>query len=95
MNELSDEPHNAFVKSFASRQAEKRKAFAELDAYLPDYKQRLLEQGLAQGLEQGIALAKRETVRAMAARHFDSTLIADVTGLSVDQIKAILAEQAA
>lgn len=91
MNELSDEPHNAFVKSFASRQAEKRKAFAELDAYLPDYKQRLLEQGL----EQGIALAKRETVRAMAARHFDSTLIADVTGLSVDQIKAILAEQAA
>lgn len=31
----------------------------------------------------------------MAARHFDSTLIADVTGLSVDQIKAILAEQAA
>ena len=32
LNELSDEPHNAFVKCFASRQPEKQKAFSAIKA---------------------------------------------------------------
>ncbi len=140
LNELRDVPHNALVKTFASRQAEKRKAFKaldglddlpgnlvtylqglrtiwslpkgeamneimtpewvmevgeawkrtlmasmtpeELDAYLPGYKQKILE--------QGILSAKRETVRAMIARNFDVAVIADVTGLTIEQVNAFL-----
>ena len=33
LNQLSDTPHNAFVKTFASRQAEKRKAFGLLNSF--------------------------------------------------------------
>ena len=63
----------------------------ELDSYLPTYKQQILEQGL----EQGIVSAKRETVRAMSARKFDIAIIADVTGLTVAQVNAILANDSA
>ena len=145
LNELRDLPHNALVKTFASRQAEKRKAFErldalddlpgnlvtylqglrtiwslpkgmemneiltpervmavgeawkralltgmtteELDAYLPTYKQKILE--------QGIVSAKQQTVRAMFARNFDITVIADVTGLTAAQVSLILADDAA
>jgi len=48
---------------------------------------------LEQGLEQGIALAKRETVQAMAARKFDLAVIADLTGLTLEQVNAILADE--
>jgi hypothetical protein len=34
LNELSDEPHNAWVKFFASRMAEKQKAFKRVKRYL-------------------------------------------------------------
>ncbi len=36
LNELSDEPHNAFVKCFASYQQEKEKAFQVLEKYAYD-----------------------------------------------------------
>lgn len=60
----------------------------ELDTYFPAYKQTLLEQGLEQGLE----LAKRQTVQAMFARGVEIAVIADVTGLTTVQVKTILAE---
>ncbi|MCB0063088.1 MAG: hypothetical protein KDE19_13280 [Caldilineaceae bacterium] len=57
----------------------------ELDEYFPNYKQYVLE--------QGIVLAKQETVRAMFARNFDVAVIADVTGLTVEQVNAMIADQ--
>ncbi len=147
LNELRDEPHNAFVKTFASRKQQKAKAFVllqqfhelsvdllrllegletiwslpegakmselltveqvieigkersrlllhnlppeEIDPYInPLYKQQLVEEGI----EKGIEYRTREIVLAMVARKLDLKTIADVTGLTIDEVKAILAE---
>ncbi len=59
----------------------------ELDVYLPTYKQKILE--------QGIVLAKQQTVCATFAGNFDVTVTADLTGLTAAQVNLILADDAA
>ena len=63
----------------------------ELDELIaPSYRRSVFEQGLEQGLEQGIAQERKDIVHNMYARGFDMSTIADVTGLSVEQIQTLL-----
>lgn len=158
LNQLSSEPHNAFVKAFASRPAQKAEAFLkireqadlsddlltyfevlqtlwslpegatmdevltpervleigrewkriliqhtpadQLDELLsPESKQHFIdqgiEQGIDQGIEQGINQKTHDIVLAMHAKGFALSVIADVTGLNVEQVQALLqADQA-
>ena len=54
-----------------------------------------LEQGLAQGLEQGLEQGRNEErlqlIRKMISRGMTPELISDMTGLSLDEIKSMLA----
>ncbi len=59
----------------------------EIDDYInPAYKKHLLEQGLERGSNQ----RTREIVLAMATRQIDIATIADVTGLTVTDVQALL-----
>ncbi|MEZ4864115.1 MAG: hypothetical protein R3C14_22565 [Caldilineaceae bacterium] len=152
LNDLSDAPHNAFVKAFASRPAQKAKALATIrtqsnlsDALVtyfdvlgaiwslpegvimdeiltpervleigqewkrillqhtspdqlnellsPEYKQQLINQGIERGIERGTEQKSRDIVLAMAAKGFDLAVIADITGLTVTQVQALLQEK--
>jgi len=141
LNELRDEPHNSFVKLFASRRREKAEALRGLKQVrgLPDdlfelvdglqalwalpkgenmsevltpervveigkeVKQLLLQNLSAEELdkliapsyrqgifEQGIAQERKNFVHNMHDRGFDIPTIADMTGLSVEQVRALL-----
>ena len=47
------------------------------------------EKGREEGLEQGERLGKLDTARKMLVRGMDIVLIADLTGLPEDEIKAL------
>ncbi len=49
-----------------------------------------LEEGIEQGIEKGREDALRRTALAMLARGIDPVLIAEVTGLSADELNALL-----
>ena len=48
------------------------------------------EQGIEQGREQGIVKERQEIVRAMHKRGVDLALIADITGLTTEQVTELL-----
>lgn len=48
-----------------------------------------LQQGMQQGMQQGIQQARREDARKMLDRGFSITDIADITGLSEQEIRAL------
>lgn len=54
-----------------------------------DIAQAYLERGIEQGLEQGKAKGLKETARRMLARGLDLDVIADLTTLSLDEIRAL------
>ena len=148
LNELRDEPHNSFIKLFASRRREKAEALQglkqvrglpddlfylveglqmmwslpkganmsevltpervieigkeagrlllqnlpaeELDEMIaPSYRQGIFEQGMERGMERGMEQSK-DILLNMHAQGFDIPTIADMTGLSVKQIRALL-----
>jgi predicted transposase/invertase (TIGR01784 family) len=45
--------------------------------------------GIEKGIEQGAEQAKREIILNMLSKNMDEKLISDITGLSIDRIKAI------
>jgi predicted transposase/invertase (TIGR01784 family) len=49
-----------------------------------------IEEGIEQGREEGIEEGVRRTARAMLARGIDPVLIAEVTGLTRDELNALL-----
>ncbi len=49
-----------------------------------------IEEGIEQGREEGIEEGVRRTARAMLARGIDPVLIAEVTGLTGDELNALL-----
>ena len=62
----------------------------ELDKLIaPSYRQGIFEQGVEQGVEQGMEQSK-EILHNMHAQGFDIPTIADMTGLSVEQVRAFL-----
>ena len=50
-----------------------------------------LEQGLTQGLEQGVVQGRKQLVCEMISRGMTPELISDMTGLSLEEIKSMLA----
>ncbi len=46
------------------------------------------EQLIAEGMQKGIHLAKLDSARKMRAERLNNTLIAKITGLSLDEIRA-------
>ena len=48
-------------------------------------------EGVEQGIEQGEQTRNREIVRAMYSKGFDLTIIADVVGLTMEQVNELLA----
>ena len=52
--------------------------------------ERWYEQGIEQGIEKGREDALRRTALAMFARGIDPVLIAEVTGLTADELNALL-----
>lgn len=54
--------------------------------------ERGIEQGIELGIEQGLVQGKRATARELIAEDVDMTLIAKVTGLSMDEIEALRKE---
>ena len=46
-------------------------------------------EGIAEGIAKGIAEARAETARKMKAEGCDSAFIAEITGLSVEQIERL------
>jgi predicted transposase/invertase (TIGR01784 family) len=61
------------------------KAYLEVIEEL-GYAKSLREEGRELGIEEGILQGKRETARAMKKKGFDHETIAQITGLSVDEI---------
>ncbi|MBX2998494.1 MAG: hypothetical protein KF893_08305, partial [Caldilineaceae bacterium] len=53
-----------------------------------------IEQGREQGIEEGREEGRMEIVLAMFMRGFDLTVIADITGRTVDEIQRIVAHAA-
>lgn len=53
-----------------------------------------IEEGMEKGVEKGVEKGKRETARAMLARHLNVNMIAECTGLSLDEVKALQTETA-
>ncbi len=53
-------------------------------------KQAILQQGIEQGIEQGAVKERQEIARAMQAKGFAEEVIADVMGVTLDQIQALL-----
>ena len=50
-----------------------------------------LEQGLTQGLEQGVVQGRKQLVCEMVSRGMTPELISDMTGLTIEEIKSMLA----
>ena len=50
-----------------------------------------LEQGLEKGLEQGRNEERLQLIRKMVSRGMTPDLISDMTGLSIEEIKSMLA----
>ena len=50
-----------------------------------------LEQGLTQGLEQGVVQGRKQLVCEMISRGMTPELISDMTGLTIEEIKSMLA----
>ena len=50
-----------------------------------------LEQGLVQGLEQGLEQGRKQLVCEMVSRGMSPDLISEMTGLSIEEIKSMLA----
>lgn len=48
------------------------------------------EEGLVQGLEQGRNEARLQLIREMVSRGMSPELISNMTGLSIEEIKALL-----
>jgi len=53
--------------------------------------ERFIEMGIEQGLEQGIEKNKLETVEASLKQGLSIEIIASITGLTVEEIKKIVA----
>ena len=53
-----------------------------------------IEQGVEQGIEQGISQKNREIILAMHGKNFEATVIADIVGLTVEQVVKILNDSA-
>ena len=56
----------------------------------PESKQKLTEQGIKQAFLEGINQKTRDIVLSMHAKGFDLAVIADITGLSIAQVQALL-----
>ena len=52
---------------------------------------RLIDRGVQQGMQQGVLEGKLEVARSLAARGYDLSTIAEITGLSIDVLQAHLA----
>ena len=50
-----------------------------------------LEQGIEQGLEQGLEQGRKQLVCEMVSRGMTLELISEMTGLSIEEIKSMLA----
>ena len=48
------------------------------------------EEGLVQGLEQGLEQGRKQLVCEMISRGMSPDLISDMTGLSIEEIEALL-----
>ena len=49
------------------------------------------EEGLVQGLEQGLEQGRKQLVCEMVSRGMSPDLISEMTGLSIEEIKSMLA----
>ena len=49
------------------------------------------EEGLEQGLTQGVAQGRKQLVCEMISRGMSPNLISEMTGLSIEEIKSMLA----
>ncbi len=55
------------------------------------YLERGIQQGIKRGIEQGIEQGKKDTAKRMLERGFKVSDIAEITGLTLDEIRSILA----
>ena len=53
-------------------------------------REEIRKEALEQGIEQGISQKTRDIVRAMHAKAFDLTIIADITALTIEQVQELL-----
>ena len=78
--------------------AEQKHYFKQLDSgrnmkYALEYQwQKGIDEGLSQGIEQGLALDKIEVVKGMLAKGCDWSFICDITGLNNKTYKALKAK---
>ena len=66
-----------------------------LETAIDEAREEGLEQGLEQGLEKGLEQGRNEErlqlIRKMVSRGMTPDLISDMTGLSIEEIKSMLA----
>ena len=62
-----------------------------METAIDEAREQGLEQGLTQGLEQGVAQGRKQLVCEMVSRGMSPDLISEMTGLSIEEIKSMLA----
>ena len=93
---VSPEEYTALETTYRSVEEARTMLITALKKEREEIRQEARKEALEQGIEQGIELGEqarnREIVRAMYAKGFDVDVIADVVGLTMDEVNAILAE---
>jgi predicted transposase/invertase (TIGR01784 family) len=84
---ITQEDYGAFEEVYRSTEEVK----SMLLSALAREKERFYQEGLEQGIEQG----RKEIILAMYARGFDLAVIADITGLRVEEIEKSIARTTA
>jgi predicted transposase/invertase (TIGR01784 family) len=89
---VSPEEYEALETTYRSIEEARTMLVTALEKEREEIRKEGFEQGIEQGIEQGEQARNREIVRAMYAKGFDIAVIADVIGLTMDEVSALLTD---